>query len=86
MTSGSVRSARNNRRTCEACRHHRPLTEAPEGRKLCAVCLEKEEIPCPKSHQLMPVGRGNECETCYDGIGGSAGAEGLQRLFVSRHG
>ena len=57
--------ARSNHRTCEACRHHRSLAQAPDGRKLCAVCLEKGEIPCPKCRQLMPAGRGKECETCY---------------------
>ena len=57
--------ARSDHQTCEACRHHRPLTEARGGRKLCAVCLEKGEIPCPKCRQPMPAGRGKECETCY---------------------
>ena len=59
------RCARSDHKTCEACRHHRPLVESPDGHKLCAVCLEKGEIPCPKCAQLMPAGRGQECWTCY---------------------
>ena len=59
------RCARSDHKTCEACRHHRPLIESPDGRRLCAVCLEKGEIPCPKCGQPMPAGRGQECWTCY---------------------
>ena len=57
--------ARSDHKTCEACRHHRPLTESPDGRKLCATCLEKGEIPCPKCRQPMPAGFGKKCWSCY---------------------
>ena len=57
--------ARSDHETCQACRHHRPLTESPDGRKLCAACLEKGEIPCPKCRQPMPAGFGKKCWSCY---------------------
>ena len=59
------RCARSDHKTCEACRHHRPLVESPDGHKLCAVCLEKGDIPCPKCGQPMPAGCGKQCRTCY---------------------
>ena len=59
------RCVRSDHKTCEACRHHRPLVESADGRKLCAVCLEKGEIPCPKCGQPMPAGCGQQCWTCY---------------------
>ncbi len=59
------RCARSDHETCAACRHHRPLTNSPDGRKLCAACLEKGEIPCPNCRKLMPAGRGKKCWTCY---------------------
>ena len=57
--------ARSDHETCQACRHHRPLTTSPDGRKLCATCLEKGEIPCTKCRQPMPAGCGKKCWTCY---------------------
>ena len=57
--------ARSDHKTCEACRHHRPLTESPDGRMLCATCLEKGDIPCPKCRQPMPAGCGEKCWDCY---------------------
>ena len=59
------RCARSDHGTCEACRRHRPLTESRERRKLCATCLEKGEISCPKCGQPMPAGFGKQCWTCY---------------------
>ena len=59
------RCARSDHRSCQACLHHRPLTRSPDGLELCAVCLEKGEIPCPKCHQPMPAGCGRRCRTCY---------------------
>lgn len=51
--------------TCAACRRHRLLNEAPDGRLLCKTCREKGEIRCPSCGSSMPAGRGNICEACY---------------------
>lgn len=59
------RCARGDHETCAACQRHRPLSESPDGRQLCAVCLEKGEIPCPKCSQPMPAGCGRQCWMCY---------------------
>ena len=59
------RCARSDQRSCQACLHHRPLTRSPDGLQLCAVCLEKGEIPCPKCYQPMPAGCGRRCRACY---------------------
>ena len=32
---------------------------------LCATCLEKGEIPCPRCRRPMPAGCGKKCWTCY---------------------
>ena len=59
------RCARGDHETCAACRHYRPLIESSDERRLCAACLEKGDIPCPKCGQPMPAGCGKQCWTCY---------------------
>lgn len=57
--------ARTDFGTCMACARHRLLREAPDGRMLCRVCLEKGEVPCSKCRKPMPAGHGNHCQRCY---------------------
>lgn len=57
--------ARSDYGTCAACRRHRQLNVARDGRKLCKVCIEEGEIPCPSCGKPMPAGRGSACEECY---------------------
>jgi len=57
--------ARPDHGNCQACRRHRLLTEAPDGRMLCNVCLEKGNVPCPECGETMPAGYGRRCEACY---------------------
>lgn len=57
--------ARADHGICQACHHHRLLTQAKDGRMLCKVCNEKGEVPCPECGQHMPAGRGKQCEVCY---------------------
>jgi len=57
--------ARMDHGTCAACRRHRPLSQAADGRMLCKACLEKGEIACPSCGKQMPGGRGKVCEECY---------------------
>jgi len=57
--------ARSDHGTCPLCRRYRFLIDLPNGQKLCKVCFEIGEIPCPSCNKLMPAGRGNICETCY---------------------
>lgn len=49
---------------CTACRKHRVLLEAPDGRMLCKQCLELGQIPCPQCQALMPAGMGAQCDQC----------------------
>lgn len=51
--------------TCSACRRHRLLVIAPEGKKLCHTCHELGDIACPSCDGMMPAGRGSRCEVCY---------------------
>lgn len=57
--------ASRDRGTCKACRRHRRLLEAPDGRALCRPCLEQGDKLCPSCGDTMPAGRGEVCETCY---------------------
>lgn len=57
--------ASRDRGTCKACRRHRRLLEAPDGRALCRPCLEQGDKLCPSCGGTMPAGRGEVCETCY---------------------
>lgn len=57
--------ARVDHGTCAACRRYRLLHDATDGRKLCQVCLQGGEIPCPVCNKPMPAGRGKQCEDCY---------------------
>lgn len=59
------RCSRVDRGTCGACRRHRRLQRAQDGRMLCKPCLEKGEIPCPKCKTPMPAGYGKQCQNCY---------------------
>lgn len=59
------RCSRTGRGTCGACRRHRRLLRAPDGRMLCEPCLEHGEIPCPKCNAPMPAGHGKQCQNCY---------------------
>lgn len=59
------RCARQDHRTCQACHRYRLLAEAPDGRMLCKVCLEKGNVLCPKCDETMPAGYGWQCEGCY---------------------
>lgn len=56
--------ATRHRATCPACRFHRTLVDAPDGRQLCRRCLEGGERLCPECQQPMSAGRGARCETC----------------------
>ena len=57
--------ARADHGTCAACRRHRPLLEATDGKMLCQLCLEQGEILCQSCGAPMPAGRVSLCETCY---------------------
>lgn len=57
--------AQADREICPACHRHRRLWEAEGGRRLCKKCLEEGEVPCPGCGEMMPAGRGNQCESCY---------------------
>ena len=59
------RCARAGHGTCEACRRHRELEPAADGRRLCRTCTEKGEIPCPECRRPMPAGCGKRCWSCY---------------------
>ena len=59
------RCARADHGTCQACRRHRPLETADDGRKLCVACNAQGEIPCPECGRPMPAGRGGRCWNCY---------------------
>lgn len=51
--------------TCQACRRHRLLKKAGDGRLLCKKCRSLGEVLCPRCLSPMPAGRGNMCENCY---------------------
>ncbi len=55
----------NNMGNCQACRRHRKLYRAPDGRNLCRKCLDEGEVPCPECGRPLPAGRGSRCEECY---------------------
>ncbi len=57
--------ARADHATCVACRRHRLLNQAADGRMLCKACMNYGEIPCPSCGISMPAGRGKICESCY---------------------
>lgn len=57
--------ARADYRTCSACGRHRLLTESADGKRLCHICLEDGETPCPSCDKPMPAGYGKTCEACY---------------------
>ena len=57
--------ARAGHGTCEACRRHRELEPAADGRRLCRTCTEKGEVPCPECRRPMPAGCGKRCWNCY---------------------
>ena len=59
------RCARADHGTCQACRRHRPLETADDGRKLCRACNAQGEIPCPECGRPMPAGCGGRCWNCY---------------------
>ena len=59
------RCARADHGTCNACRRSRPLAETADGRKLCRLCAEQGEIPCPECECPMPAGCGKRCWDCY---------------------
>lgn len=59
------RCARVDHGTCAACRRHRLLVDAADGRRLCRTCRENADIPCRTCGKPMPAGRGNTCEGCY---------------------
>ena len=50
---------------CQACRRHRKLYRAPDGRMLCRKCRDEGEVPCPECGRPMPAGRGSRGEECY---------------------
>lgn len=56
---------RPDHRTCPACRRHRLLQKAPDGRLMCKACSEYGEVPCSSCNKPMPFGRGSLCEACY---------------------
>jgi len=58
------RCARPTHRTCPACRRHRPLQAANDGRLLCRPCSELGTIPCPECDEDMPAGYGKRCPVC----------------------
>ena len=58
------RCAREGAATCSDCRHHRFLIQGVDGRFRCKLCTEKGETLCATCNQLMPAGRGSECEDC----------------------
>lgn len=58
------RCAREGAATCPDCRHHRFLIPGADGRLRCKLCVEKGEVQCVTCNQLMPAGRGSECEEC----------------------
>ncbi len=57
--------ARRHHGICQACRRHRKLHVADDGRRLCRKCMDGGDVPCPECGQPMPAGRGNLCEPCY---------------------
>lgn len=57
--------ARQDHACCQACGRSRRLSPSPDGRQLCKKCLELGEIPCSSCGNLMPAGRGKQCNTCY---------------------
>ena len=59
------RCARAGHETCEACRRHRALEPAADGRRLCRACTEQGEIPCPECRRPRPAGCGKRCWDCY---------------------
>lgn len=57
--------ARADHGCCQACGRSRRLSPSPDGRQFCKKCLELGEIPCSSCGNLMPAGRGQQCNTCY---------------------
>lgn len=57
--------ARVDHGVCEACRRHRLLEPAQDGRRLCKACRETGEVLCSTCGHPMPAGRGKQCEGCY---------------------
>lgn len=57
--------ARSDFATCQACRRHRLLARAEDGRMLCKACLTIGTVSCPVCGGQMPAGRRNACEPCY---------------------
>ena len=55
------RCARTKHATCPACRHHRLLQLATDGRMLCKSCSTGEIKHCSTCDSPMPAGRGKTC-------------------------
>lgn len=51
--------------TCPSCRRHRVLVESSRGGMLCRRCSDEGTRACGTCGDLMPAGRGQECEDCY---------------------
>lgn len=56
--------ARATASTCPSCRRHRFLRLGPDGQMQCKLCVEKKETACGVCSQMMPAGRGRQCESC----------------------
>lgn len=51
--------------TCALCRRYRQLRLDRTGRSVCRSCEEGGLVPCPQCREMMPAGRGSQCELCY---------------------
>ena len=52
-------------KTCDLCHHHRETTKNDSGKNICKKCLTIGEVACKTCKELMPAGRGKQCESCY---------------------
>jgi len=69
--------------SCALCKHYRLLGTDDLGRKVCRKCLEGGLQPCKHCGELMPAGRGDQCEPCYwSGLLGKRVVIGCEEFHV----
>ncbi|RML45765.1 hypothetical protein ALQ95_03948 [Pseudomonas syringae pv. ribicola] len=63
--NGCPRCVRASQGSCQACRRHRVLIKALDGRKLCKACNTLKSVLCTRCGEAMPAGLGKECLNCF---------------------
>lgn len=74
------RCAREDAATCPDCRRHRFLVRGDDGQMRCKLCNTLGSTRCLNCSQVMPAGKGKECDEC----GWKRHFEQRARVFTER--